>query len=129
MTSQEERSIIMALLEKTRTGEVPWQESVNLISALYPENVGLTLPRSSVALYRVTGMGQPKRDTDPIAFKILNENGTAVIDLSVYPTESDYPLLDELLTRAIRQSRKIDETINDLREFLKDPRSKRQPGR
>lgn len=103
--------IIQGLLAKTRKGTAPWLEATDLMAALYPSYVTLSLPRSSVVLYK-------ERGATAITFKVLNQSGTAIIELVAGSDHTLYSQLRDLLVSAIRHARKVDQTLEDLDKFL-----------
>jgi len=99
--------LISSLLTRTRAKEIPWREHDDPLTG---EGIRLDLDRSSVRL-SVINVGD-------MWFRILNERGQPVYSETTAPFDPRYAPLDELFNLAIRQSRLVDETLEDLRSFL-----------
>ncbi len=116
MANGEVVRIIMELLSKTKSSEVPWAEpsGIDMLRVMYPESVFLSLPKSKIIVRR-------SADKQNVEFQIENLVGAIVQKVTAAKNDGLYAPLTELLATALNQARKVEQTMRDVDEFLKKP--------
>lgn len=111
MIHEQNLVLIRRLLEKTRSNEAEWTEPNDLLASLYMGFVRLDLARASVSIGRLR--------SGAIQFRVYNSEGSAIIDEFASPNQEGYDELTAILDLSLRKSRRIDETLKEIDEFLR----------
>ena len=110
MIADDLRQIVRGLILRTSEGVVRWQ--ILPVTPSYQGGLRLNLPNATIMIL-------PRGPKFEII--LLNDEGDVAMSAEMGREDGDYKSVESMIALASRQARKVDQTIDALKQFIKSP--------